>query len=561
MTNKRKLLVLAVAVFMFAFCWELFFTYGFHFFWEDFDMYRLQKDVSAVNPALGDSGSLFKTLGGFFVEAFNPVRFLHMGIGQIPADRPYAYLIWSLLTSLFGDTVGLFRIFKSLFFALNACMIFLLIKRINEKLAFVGLMLYLTSSEIWLNMVYSCDMSIYAQCGMLIAILVFLKMIQRNKPHFWYISGMYLLVFLASSLSILAKCDGRYLAVLLFCFVLWFRRSDLVYHVPGLTILFLSEIPVLGYFFKAMGFIQYAPIVMPSHDPLPMSATLASWAENFKYPLKAMGVIAFIVIAFILVSWIIVWMVRLYSKPRTQPLVEQIRVQEGTALFAAWFLASLVMTAVARNFKYFGPFDIQLIDLSFLVAPFILMLCYFVTLVSLSAQPRFRNVFMTVCIILLAMQGVFNFFRLNQFRGGWGNYFCSWQNAESYIDSIADNALILSVNRMGYKPFLFRHSHNIVRNALPPIEASPFGDLRFIEAQFFEGGFKDVFVVGYGPQKFREVSDKIRLISTKDIAGDCGDAYDWLKNKTDFYNRVKGFLGWPVSLSKVYVYHFQFQFK
>lgn len=557
MTNKRKLLVLAVAVFMFAFCWELFFTYGFHFFWEDFDMYRLQKDVSAVSPALGDGVSPLKALGGFFVEAFNPVRFLHMGIGQIPADRPYSYLIWSFLTSLFGDTVGLFRIFKSLGFALNACMIFFLIKRVNEKLAFVGFALYLTSSEIWLNMVYSCDMSIYAQCGMLIAILVFLKMIQRVKPAFWYISSKYLLIFLASSFPILTKCDGRYLALLLFSFVLLFRMRDVGYHVPGLTVLFLSEIPLLGYFFKAMGFIKYAPIDMPSHDPLSFSATLASWAGNFRYPLKAIGVIAFIVIVFILVSWAIVWMVRLNNKRRTQPLVAQIRVQEGTALFAAWFLASLVMTAVARNFKYFGPFDIQLIDLSFLVAPFILMLCYLITLVSAGAQPWFRKVFMTVCIILLAMQGLFNFFRLNQFRGGWGNYFCSWQNAERYIDSVADNALVLSVNRMGYKPFLFRHTNNIVRNALPPIEASPFGDLRFIEAQFLEGGFKNVFVVGYGRQQFREASDKIRLIATKDIVGDCGDAYDWFKNKTDLYNRVKGFLGWPESLAKVYVYHFQ----
>jgi hypothetical protein len=216
------------------------------------------------------------------------------------------------------------------------------------------------------------------------------------------------------------------------------------------------------------------------------------------------------------------------------------------------------MVAFARNFNYYNEYDLQLLDLSFFIPPFIIFLSFYVFWVYRRLNNFHRRLLFKAAVILLSIHVVFvSFIRLNKFRIGWGSYYCGWQNAEEYIDNVSDNALALAVNVMVYKPFIFLHSKNRVLVSEPPIIPSPFCDLQYIEKQFKEGNYKDIFVVGRGKLLFSGSSNNVSLVGIKAFEGNCGSLYDYIIMKKGLLERLKRIF--RPQMKNTYLYHFQWR--
>lgn len=544
-THKKN--VFGALVFIIAALWGIFFTYGFPFFWEDFSMYRFDKEIypiSQVSEAIFPW--LMKTFVAFVRELFSASRLFQVGFTGSYADRPYMHLIWDAFTTFFGYHVEWFRVVKAAFFALNAWLLFFIVRRVSLFLSVLAVLLFISSPVIWLSLVYSCDMSVWAQMGTLCAFVLFLKLTEKHNRKVRELWTYYGLIYVCVQFSALTKCDGRYFACVFAAALLLFRRKEVLAHAPMLGILLFTGIPVLGFLKKFFLSSAFSPFATAWHNPMSLSETFRSVIRNIRYPIMAVGI-------FLLVAVILAFIAHIAAmKHRATPVTagqEPVPglLPERAFLFILWFIASFLMTAVARGFNYNGPKDIQIIDLSFLVYPFIVFLAYYILLVRdilPATWRRFFVVFMTICILL---QILLNLVRLNQFRGGWGNYFCAWKNAEKLIDKTVDHALVLAANMIIYKPFVFRESHNTVRNSVVPgrqIQA-PFTQMDYIQSCFETESYKDIFVVTWQKQKFQGVSPKVSLKQQWVVDGDSGDWYDTIK-------RAMG----RASRPEVYVYQF-----
>lgn len=548
MIARHKMFGIGAVVFIIVVLWGIFFTYGFPFFWEDFSMYHFDKEIYPVSQA---SVAIFpvvmKTLVAFGKELFSVDRLFQVNFSASYADRPYMHLIWESLTAFFGYHVELFRVVKAVFFALNAWLLFFIVRRVSLVLSVLAVLLFISSPVIWLSLVYSCDMSVWAQLGTLCAFVLFLKLTKKPNRKARELWTYYGLIYLCVQFAALTKCDGRYLACVFGATLLLFRRKEVLAHAPMLGVLLFTGIPVFGFLKKFFFSPAFPPFGTAWHNPMSLSETFQSVIRNIEYPITVVGILLLVAAVLAFIAHMVA-MVKLRAKPVTtgQALVSGL-LPERAFLFMLWFIASFAMTAVARGFNYNGPKDIQIIDLSFLVCPFIVFLAYYVSLVcgSLSSHwRRFFVVFVTVCIVL---QVLLNVVRLNQFRGGWGNYFCAWKNAEKLIDKTVDHALVLAVNQIIYKPFVFRDSHNTVRNSVIPgrqIQA-PFTQIDYIQSCFETEPYKDIFVVTWQKQGFHGASSKVSLKRQWAVDGDSGDWYDTIK-------RALG----RASRPEVYVYHF-----
>lgn len=556
----KILLLIILILFISAFLWGMFFTSGFSFFWEDFTSYRLDKEMyPSTIKTPGSTMSSVARLGADYIKNFfNHTRLFQIGFSADFNGRPYAYLNWKLLSTIFTDKIQYYRIFNAAVFALNACLIFLIIHRVSRLFAFLGVAYYLTSAEAWLTLLYSCDMGIYVQCGITASILIFIKLTERNRLSRLQIWFFYLQIIILSNFSVLTKHDGRYLAIVLLLTILFFHRKDFWLHLPPLAVLLFLEAPVLGFMKKVFMDRSFAPINLITHNPLPFFESLRVMAKNYTFPLNALGwfplLLLFAVIVFHIYSILFRSSSMLIKTNQTHPTL----VKERVFLFVLWFLAAFVMVAFARSFGYYTEYDIQLLDLSFFIPPFIIFLCFYIYYVY-QLYERQKNRFSVLafkgCVILLAFGLLLNFIRLNKFRMGWGHYFCAWQNAEGYIEQNSDKALALIVNRMVYKPFLFLHSKNKVVVSEPPVIPSPFCDMEYIERQFLSSGYKDIFVAGWGKQDFKGKSVKVALTEVRAIDGDCGSAYDRLIRLGGFFDLMKS--RYRPNMNKVYLYHFK----
>jgi len=547
MKNRLKL---SSIIFIIAFFSALFFTYGFHFFWEDFDLYRLDKEKYPIETNNESKIlSAIKISSGFVKQFFQPRRLFQIGYGAGELHRPYGFITRDLLRTFFNDNIVFYRVFKALVFAFVATLVFYIISYTSIVLAFLGAFLYITSSEMWLTTVYSCDTGLYIQCGILLSILIFLRLLKQDpldKKRMW---GYYFLLLMTSNYAVLSRGVGRDLAIIFFLTVLFFRRTELKYHLPMLTILLFMEIPVLGFLKKVFVDSEFIPIDIKSHNPLPLFDSAKLAVKNYIYPVNALGAFMLVILIGCILIQLFIMIFKIKIKYTTEEEDRKTFISERLFLFMLLFVSSVVMMALARSFNYEGHTDWQVVDCSFFIAPFLIFICYYITLLSNSLKEPYSRLFIGVCVALMVMQlVVINPPRLNRFRGGWGNYFPAWRNAEKYINKTADNALALSINRMHYKPFVFRESNNKIINTLPPCEKSPFCDLNFIETEFHENRYKDIFVVGWGgwgPLNFRGESGKIILKEVRSFSGDTGDLYDIFKN----------FIGHG-SVPMVYVYHF-----
>ena len=351
---------------------------------------------------------------------------------------------------------------------------------------------------------------------------------------------------MTSNYAVLSKGDGRYLAIIFILTLLFFRRTELKFHLPMLTILLFMEIPVLGFLKKVFLDSEFTPIDIKSHNPLPLFDSAKLIVKNYIYPLNALGAFLLVILTGCILIHLFIMIFKIKLKHTTEEEDRKLFISERLFLFMLWFISSFIMVALARSFNYGGNTDWNVVDCSYFIAPFLIFICYYITLLANSLNKPYSRLFIGVCVALMVMQVVIiNPPRLNRFRGGWGNYFPAWRNAEIYINETADNALALSINKMHYKPFVFRESNNKIINTLPPCEKSPFCDLNFIETKFHENRYKNIFVVGWGELNFRGEADKFILKEVSSFSGDTGDLYDIFKN----------FIGHG-SVPTVYVYHF-----
>lgn len=557
---KVKIFTIIAIVFLSIFLWGLFYTSGFNFFWEDFTCYRLDKEM--YPPVTKNQSNMLSSLVrigvGYINNFFIPDRLFQISFSPGFTDRPYDYLNWELLSTIFGDKIQFYRMFKAMVFALNACFIFLIINRISRIFAFLGVAYYLTSAEVWLALLYSCDMAIYAQCAITASILIFMKLTERNRLNWLTIWFFYLPIMILSNFSVLTKYDGRYLAIILLLTILFFSTKQFLLHLSALTILLFLEIPVLGFMKKIFVDSNFAPINLVTHNPLPFSQSLKIMAKNYIFPLNALGWIPLVLLFAVILLHIYGILFRRSSLLSQPSQKSNALTRERVFLFALWFLATFTMVALARSFNYYDAYDIQLLDLSFFIPPFIILLSFYVFWVYRGLNNSYRRLLFKAALILLSIHVVFvSFIRLNKFRIGWGSYYCGWQNAEEYIDNVSENALALAVNVMVYKPFIFLHSKNRVLVSEPPIIPSPFCDLQYIEKKFEEGNYKDIFVLGRGKLEFSGSSNNVSLVGIKTFEGNCGSFYDYIVMKKGLLERLKRIF--RPQMKNTYLYHFQWR--
>lgn len=514
----------------------MFFTKGLPFFWEDFEFFHLDN----ANPYT----SVPQIIKSYIREFFAPGRFFHAGFETKFSDRPYQYLNNSLLGMLFGDNILFYKIIKSLIFALSAFLIFFVINRASTLFALLGAFFYITSPEVWAGLAYNSDNTLYAQFFTLLAVAVFFSLLERkylNNMSLWL---FYSLILVISQFSVLAKNDARYLAVLCFFTIFLFQRARIWLHLPMLIALLIFEIPVFGLVSKFFFGVSQPVINIASYNSRPFLDSLKTISQNYIFPLTAIGRLNLIVFLIILIVGALI-MISHHFKRTKSSATGSLIVNEQVFFSFFWFIFALLMVAEAKNFKYEGLSDYSLVVCTFFIVPFIIFLCNCIPLVTHRAG-KFNLPLKGICAALILTQiFIFNIPRLNQFRGGWGNYFCGFDNARKYIIKNSQSALVLAINNMKYEPFIIKNPAFEVRsNMLQPAQ-NPFADLDFIRLNLSQGRFKDIYVLKRGEVEFRGAMKDMALKEKLVLDGDSGDLYD----------RMKRFIARP-SRPSIYMYRF-----
>lgn len=541
--NRKKTILFTILLFIMAFSWQMFFTYGLDFIWEDFAAFQLDKQAYPLNTNTEPKFiSAIKTCQEFIKLFFKAERLFKVSFLNSRTDRPYQYLTWDFLRIVFSDSAINYRIFKALTFALIACIIFLIIKRISILLAFLGVFIYMSSGEMWLAVAYICDPGLFAQLGVILSVVLFLKLLDKKTLSHKKVWLYYFLILLISNYAALAKGDGRYLALIFILTIFIFRCKEVRFHLIPLSLLLIMQIPILGFIKNIFTKQHFSPIDIASREcNLPLLQALPLIIKNYIYPRNALGLL--LVVLLILV-FLHLKTLLFHKKTVVSGIAESVRLlNERLFLFMLWFISTFVMSALVRDFKYPGPYNWQLYDLSYFIAPFICFLSYYIVFIrNKITNQRYRLRFIEICIILIIGQFFIGLFRVGRFRATWGNYFCAWHNAEKYIDSTTDNALVIALPEMSYLPFAFRKSNNVVEipNPSRPVDY----DWKYIESKAITGKYKDIFVVTRRGLKFDE-SKRLKLKEMKAVDGDSGDLFD----------RFRGLI--LIFSPSVDVYHFE----
>lgn len=510
----RKNTIIVIFIFISALLWGLFLTYGIPFFWEDMLYYHLDKaeyPLGAETPS--NLFSVITIIGHFIKEFFTSHRLFQAGFGNNFIDRPYQFLAYDLMRTIFTDNIIFYRIFKSAIFAINACCIFLIIKQASGFLAFLGMSLYLVSAEIWTMLAYSTDVGLYTQCGMFLCMILFFRLMGerplQNKIRWFY----YFLIIVISSCTVLSKGgEGRELAIIFCLYILLFCKNKFIFHLPLLTILFLTEIPVLGYIKNVFTGFAVSPINIAGHNarPLPLPAILKSIIKNNIYPRYAIGNLLLLALGIVIMAHLLCMVIRKNGIAIKQAKSDLL-LKKRLFVAMAWFLFTLTGMAISRGFNYTGLSDWTLaLEASYFFGPFIIFLCCYIAFVSNRIRKPYGNIFLLLCACLIISEiVVVKLPRLNHFRGAWGGYFVALSNAEKYIDGVSDNALVLATTKMQYKPFVFRNSNNEVINSLIVKEenfAEVINNPKGLFLDLVKNGYIDKD--GIIENKFREVKDE-----------------------------------------------------
>lgn len=540
---NNKVIFWIIIVFVLAFSWQLFLTYGFRFFWEDFDYFRVYNQPYEFDISASKRMLLFlDSFKGFFQNFFSLKRSFEAGFNPYShIDRPYQFLTCDLMRALLGDNAFFYRVLRSLVFALNTTIIFLLIYRISLLLSCLGAALYMTTAEVWASVVYASDTGILAQCGVLLSMLFFIKLCEKRQPRFKDSFFYYGLILLCSNFAILSKGDGKYLAVVFLLMALIFKRKQLRFHLPFIIILAIVELPVLGTI-KMVAFGGTSPINIASHGSTFSWQSLKMIASNYGFPREAMGKLTLFAL-----GGAFLWHLISIISNKTNSINMSGAYKEKMFFFISCFLSSFIMSAVARSFNYSGPYTLQVYDLIYFMPAFILFFIYYVSWVAGYMGKKSKVVLGTFFLILMLAQVLgLNMFRMIRFRAGHGNYFFAWQNTEDYINEASQHALVLAFTEMHYKPFVFRHSSNEIINTTASCAQSDFCDLGFIASKFQEKGLQDVFVVSRQALTFRGNSRDVLSYDVKQVNSETDDLYGRLKRMI-----IKK--PWP----GVFVYHFK----
>lgn len=544
--QKKIKIFLMLFIFVFAFCWELFLTYGINFVWEDYIYFQIKHPE--YRPAITT------VIKNSFKEFFNSSRLFQIGFSDSLQHRPYQHLFNQLIANLFSDNVVLYRIFKSIVFAVTVTAIFLVINVASTSLALIGIVLYSVSGSIWLEYLCLSGTDMYSQLAELILIGIFLYLLKLENISWKKLCFFYGLIIVLTHFAILIKGNVRYLAMLFFLTLLIFRRNKLFFHLPFLVILLTIELPILGFIKKLLWKSSFSPIDLSFHVRRVFIQQLLFAFQNRKFPIQVIGELLLILFSIVVIVHLISLLLfrKRLSLQKTGVSISELR--ERSFLFFFWFLCNLIVISLSRGFEYDGYYTFQKYECSYLVAPFIIFLCYYIKLVSSSLYEKKRFLFITFCIVLISTQSLIKVFRLNRWRGGWGNFFCALNNTKRYVESVSDNALVILTNYgIQFNPFVFVDSKNQILLSRLPASEGPFNDMSTIEEKFKEGGWNDIFVVQlFESIDFKGESDFILLKEQRMLDGNCGDLYDRFKNM--LYQNIIG----PRSRAIIYLYHFTF---
>lgn len=562
LNGQKKVLLFAILVFLFSFLWQMFLTYGIGFFWESIDIFHLYWKDSKVLSDLSDKYnvsfptilplrlSIGLSIAKEFVKKYFVVdRLFQIGFfGYSVVDRPYQFFMWALMRLCFGSQVMWYNMLSALIFAVTNTILFCVICRLSILFALLATGIFATSSEIWLASIYKGQPGVFSICCTFIAVLTFIKLTERKKINYLSACLYYFLIITASNFATLTIGDGRYLPIIFLLTLLIFQRDKLRFHLPMLIIIFMMEIPILGFIKKSLFDHSFAPIDLSTHIGTLLSTpqSLKKALLNYKFARNAVGSFLLVILYIALALNIAYLFLRKNSTIFKQRLFPGNGTKIRIFVFVLWFISALAMVARARGFAYDGSFSFQLYDLIYFILPFILFLFYYFLSIRDSLQKPYRIIVLVVFFYLIVVQILHNGVRLNRFRGAWGNHFCAWQNAEKYIDKHSNNALALAYNTdMHYRPFSFNKSDNKLLFSQSSCEKTDFCDLNYIESKFKEG-YKDIFVFGKSKPQFRGISKNVILHQQEFIDGDSGDLYD----------RFKRFIGHP-SEPVMYLYHFK----
>ncbi|MFC1709980.1 hypothetical protein ACFL2J_08000 [Candidatus Omnitrophota bacterium] len=532
----KNQIVILILIFILAFCWQIFLSSGIGFFWEDFDIFRLQVK-GGVEPygekylpgfARPSRILILLTIGKeYIMRAFNPKNLMQIGFDAYNInDRPYQFLTWDLLRVICNKKALLYRSFKAAIFAINACLIFLIINKASRLFAYLGVILYATSAEIWISALYLSHLGLISQTGVIISVFLFL-IILKNRPVNKYNYFLFALIVIFSNFAVLTIGDGRYLAAIFILTFLCFRIKDLPGYLAPLGILLCLELPIIGIFRKFFLEMSFSPINLASH-PNTQTSVLSSIfmaLRHKQFPIHALGKYTLLLFCIVLFVYFVKFSIGAYVSKRevAEETIESRYKKECIFIFLMWFCAAFMMSLRARNFRYgVSLLSFQIYDMAYFISPFILSLCYCCSFLKNRLKATHSTIFIALCTLLIVIQVGFNINRLYQFRGKSEEMFCSWQNAQEFIKNSSSNALALAFTQFHYKPFLFIDSGNTILNTKASCSQSKFCDLSFIEEKLNEG-FQDVYVLSKEELIFRGEGARIAAQKKISIGTQCND--------------------------------------
>lgn len=488
-------------VFLIVFVWMFSLTYNFYFFWED--SYILgQIDLAKEHPEKFSAKSIANT---FLDSFFRPEQFYSAQYGWKPIQEQFMY---PFLASLFGTEVVYHRFFKAILYSLLILIYFSFMVGLSreyphvvEKFIFLPLFLLhlLLLPEVWISVLYLADTLIFTLLCTTAALFFFYFYYRFEKSKL-VLFFLFLSIVLLTQLSIVTKHVGRLNVLILFFFLFFSDRKKLFQkkYLVLLILLVCISFPILGFFRILGGESLFNILGISSH--LSERSNIMPFFDFIKtLPLSFLPHAPFL-LGLLCFSFIINIFCILFRRKRlsVRPELKNILV---FSFF--WFLFSAAALFIARGFVFDIKFFLRF-EFTLFIFPQILFVLSYATFVR--KKYFSKNKAGLYLIYLCMVLGVFyNVVWFNEWRGGWGEYFLGYDAARQYVDSTANNSVLLV--RLDHAAPTYFVSNNTVVMVSDITNSSQVNE--------FRKNYSRVFITNPAPVSFSD--NKIVLVANVSI--------------------------------------------
>jgi len=508
----HKYYVSAIGVFLLSFLLQFLLLYNIDLFWED-EIF-LDTALSKYEISINHIGS------NFFSALLNTKQFYEVKY----LDRPLHNFMTSVFVYLFGIDVFMIRAAKIFLFSILSVLMFFFAFRVSNNLlaSFLISAYFIVLPENWFINFYAVEALLYANIFTVLAVFTFyfFYCVDTINRYWSIVAGIFIVIF--SRVAILIKHQSRTNFFLFSLFLLLTDSKKLLrpkYFVVILVLLSIS-FPFFGVFsFNESTNLGTHMGINSGNDIFYKFETFFNTLPISFYPHAV----------FLLISVLILSMALFLSLKNKQNFSNnEIRLlRQAVIFFAVWFILETTVLFIGRKLV-FEEHSMMRYYYAYLLFPQTLLLFTFAFfLIRLNRNEKWKVYLNLILVILIFMAVIHNMYRLNHDRGGWGDFAIGWQNVRNYIDSNANNSVLVAPP---WTPFFFKQNNSLYTTS--DLDNSLY--LKNLSRKF-----SAVYVANQAPFN----RSYLNLTTTLTV------------NDTSAYSKIKSFIG-RKSSAHFYVYRF-----